>query len=160
MYYITVLYLQNGLNRVLTVFPKPNSQCSQGFWCKFQGFLKVLKQNFWYFSNGDPIQSYSVHVCLNDPVNTKHWLVYPLPYSTFICQSNLFASRQHMPMHICVCWQPPAMILMGNINGRCPQIRLLPVIFWAMVTTILGFVEDVDSVTQSDCVAQLPITEN
>ncbi len=71
--------------------------------------------------------------------------------NTFIRQCNLFAYRKYMSTHSTVCCQPPGMILMRNINGRCPENMLVLVSIASrdMVAAILfNFCED-DSITYS-----------
>ncbi len=59
--------------------------------------------------------------------------------NTFIHQFNLFAYHKYMPTHSPVCCQSPGMILMGNINSRCPENMpvLVPIVSQAMIAAIL-----------------------
>ncbi len=77
---------------------------------------------------------------LNGPVKTKGWSMWLPPNNTFVCQCNLFAyDHKYMPTHSPVCCQSPGMILMRNINGRCPEnmLVLVTIAYWSMVAAIL-----------------------
>ncbi len=57
----------------------------------------------------------------------------------FTRQCNLFAYRKYMPTHSHLCCQSPGIILMRNINGRCPEnmLVLVPIASQAMVAAIV-----------------------
>ncbi len=61
------------------------------------------------------------------------------PNNTFIRQCNLFSYHKYMPTHSPVCCQAPGMILMRNINGRCPEhlLVLVPITSRSMAAAIL-----------------------
>ncbi len=110
---------------------------------KIPGFLKVFGVKFPVFSRFLRLNSrYFVAInsrALNGPVKTISWLMWLPQNNTFICQCNLFAYRKYMSTHSPVCCQSPRMILMRNINGRCPEnmLVLVPIAYSDLVAAIL-----------------------
>ncbi len=84
---------------------------------------------------------------LNGLVKTKSWSMWLPQNNIFICQCNLFAYCKYMSTPSPVCCQSPGMILMRNINGRCPENMLVHPGPW-LPSILLTFVED-DSITHS-----------
>ncbi len=82
------------------------------------------------------------------------------PNNTFIQQCNLFPYHKYISKHSSVCCQATGIILMRNINGRCPENMLVLVSIassqW-LLSFYLTFVED-DSINHSTYVVRLRTT--
>ncbi len=102
------------------------------FGVKFPFFSRFLRLNSRYFCSDQP-------TCVERSSENKKLIDVASPNNTFIRQCNLFAYSKYMPTHSPVCCQSPGMILMRNINGRCPEnmLVLAPIASWAIVAAIL-----------------------